>query len=43
MSKAPKHSLYCMNCKWELKNTQKHTDGWKCPKCGGPVISEERR
>lgn len=26
MSKAPMHSVYCINCDWELNNTHKHTD-----------------
>lgn len=39
MSKAPKHSVYCINCEWEIKNTHKHTDGWRCLKCNGPVIT----
>ena len=41
MSKAPMHSVYCINCDWELNNTHKHTDGWKCPKCNGPVIQKK--
>lgn len=32
-----KHTVYCMECDWELKGTHKNTDGWKCPKCSGPV------
>lgn len=43
MSKAQKHSVYCMNCDWELKDTQKHTDGWKCPKCKDGLIVTGKR
>lgn len=43
MSKAPMHSVYCINCDWELNNTHKHTDGWKCPKCNDSVIQIFKR
>lgn len=32
MSKAPMHSVYCINCDWELNNTHK---------CNGPVIQKK--
>lgn len=41
MSKALMHSVYCINCDWELNNTHKHTDGWKCPKYNGSVIQKK--
>lgn len=39
MSKAPKQSFYCMCCEWEIKDTHKHLDGIKCPKCSAPVMT----
>jgi len=43
MTKAIKHSIYCMDCDWELKDTHKHTDGWKCPKCKVGLIAPGER
>lgn len=40
MSKAPKQNARCLECGWELKETQKHLDGIKCPKCNGLVLTE---
>lgn len=42
MSKAPKQSFYCLMCNWEIKDTHKHLDGIRCPKCGGLVQTGKR-